>query len=411
MRLACGALILLAMIAATRAEAEPRFRADGKDADLYGRREGYAACTGFAYMRELRCRVGAFSHFDTLFPARTIRAPDSPAPLARAEHEPAVRYNWAGEHRSIDRYLDSHPVTAFLIARGATILVERYQYARRDTDRLASFSMAKTVIALLIGIAVADGAIASIDLPAETYVPDLNGTEYGRTSIKALLQMASGVAYHEGNGEETTDVTTLATLTLGQDPGGSVAALKRFNTRVAEPGARFNYASGDTLVLGLVLSGATGRRVADYAREKLWAPLGAEADASWIIDATGNEITFAYMNAILRDWARLGLMLAHDGAWNGHQVVPRDWLMAMTTIGPDSPFWAPGMTLGAPAPGYGYQTVLLLAKQRQFALRGLRGQRVLVDPATKTVLVQTALYDGSEAELYALWAAVVEQGR
>ena len=93
-------------------------------------------------------------------------------------------------------------------------------------------------------------------------------------------------------------------------------------------GARFSYASAETVVLGLVLAAATKRTVSDYAAEKLWQPLGAEADATWIIDATGQEITFAYVNAVLRDWARLGLMLANRGNWFGKTVVPEDWLTA-----------------------------------------------------------------------------------
>ena len=389
-------------------EAGPRFRADGPEADAYGRNEGYPLCSGLAYLRELGCRVGAFSHFDVLFPARTIAAPKSPAPLSRAASEPDIRYTWIRE-KTLDDYLDANHVTGLLIAQGSTILVERYQYGRTDTHRLTSFSMAKTVIGLLIGIAATEGVIRSIDDAAEIYVPGLKDTEYGRTPIKSLLQMASGVRFRETYTDFNSDVYLLARLTLEQDPAGSVAALKRFDSRYAPPGRHFSYSSAESLVLGLVLAGATGRTVADYASEKLWSPLGAEADASWIIDARGQEITFAYVNAVLRDWARLGLMLAHDGTWNGKTIIPRDWLLAATSIGRDSPFWWSGMKPGAHAPGYGYQVWLLLADRRAFALRGLRGQFVIVDPEKKLVLVQTSLRDGNEQELYALWHALASQ--
>ena len=156
-------------------------------------------------------------------------------------------------------------------------------------------------------------------------------TEYGRTPIKALLLMSSGIAFSEDYANTSSDIYTLARLTLEQDPGGSLAAVKRFNTRRAAPGALFSYSSAETLVLGLVLAAATKRTVSDYAAEKLWQPLGAEADATWIIDATGQEITFAYVNAVLRDWARLGLMLANRGNWFGKTVVPEDWLRASAT--------------------------------------------------------------------------------
>jgi CubicO group peptidase (beta-lactamase class C family) len=143
--------------------------------------------------------------------------------------------------------------------------------------------------------------------------------------------------------------------------------------------------------------------VSDYAREKLWQPLGAEADASWIIDATGQEITYAYVNAVLRDWARLGLMLANHGTWSGKSIVPRDWLMASL---------ASPIETGSALSKYGYH-IWLSADLRRFFLWGLRGQYVLVDPETKLVLMQTALSsnDFLDLELSALWTAARAQLR
>ncbi len=156
-------------------------------------------------------------------------------------------------------------------------------------------------------------------------------------------------------------------------------------------------------MLGLVLAAATRRTVADYAAEKLWQPLGAEADATWIIDATGQEITFGYVNAVLRDWARLGLMLANRGNWQGKAVVPADWLTASA---------ADALPTNSPLAKYGYQ-IWYSADTRRFALRGLRGQFVFVDPDLKLVLVQTALSGGppENAELFALWNALRAQVR
>ena len=160
-----------------------------------------------------------------------------------------------------------------------------------------------------------------------------------------------------------------------------------------------------------MLAGAAARKVSDYAREKLWEPLGAEADASWGVDATGQEVTYAFFNAVLRDWARLGLMLAHDGTWNGKRIVPREWLLASTSIAPEDSH----LKLGWIWSGYGYQIWLLPGGNRMFALRGLRGQFVLVDPEAKLVLVQTAVHYGSDQiadqELTALWAAASSQLR
>src|SRR5882672_10615820 len=255
------------------AEGGPRFRVDGPDADSFGRGEGYPICKGPEYARQ-RCRIGAFSHFDQLFPSRTIKAPAAPTRLGRAAVEPAISYTYNAQRQTIDQYLDKHPVTGFLIAKGDSILVERYQYGRTDTQRLTSFSMAKTVVALLIGIAVREGAVRSIDERAEVYVPELKGTEYGRTPIKALLQMASGVAFREDYTDMTSDIAKLARATLGQEPGGGLAAVTRFNTRNAEPGQRFSYASSESMVLGLVLARATRRSAPKRTRHGASTPRG-----------------------------------------------------------------------------------------------------------------------------------------
>jgi CubicO group peptidase (beta-lactamase class C family) len=389
--------------AALPTDAGPRFRADGPNADAYGRSEGYPHCQGLAYISEKRCRVGALSHYDALFPSRTVAASQRPSTFRRAASESVIRYTFAGQEWTLEQYLDRHPITGLLIAKGDTILVERYQYGRTDTDRLVSFSMAKTIVGLLIGIAIEEETIRSIDDLAEAYVPGLKGTAYGRTPIRALLQMRSGVAFSEDYADTASDIYTLARLTLEQDPGGSLAAVKRFEKRRAALGAVFSYSSADTVVLGLVLAGATRQTVSDYTANKLWQPLGTEANASWIIDATGQEVTFAYFNAVLRDWARLGLVLAHQGTWAGKTIVPRRWLAASTedSVETDSALVR-----------YGYQ-VWLSADRKRFILRGLRGQHVLVDPEIELVLVQTALdsSDFSDSELVALWTAARAQLR
>ena len=311
-----------------------------------------------------------------------------------------VRYELGGDKKTLNQYLDRRPVTGFIIAQNDTILLERYQYGRNDKHRFASFSMSKTIVGLLVGLAIEEGAIRSVDDLAETYVPELKGTLYGQTPIRALLQMASGVAFREDYNDMSSDIAKLALAALRQKPGGSLSVLKGFRKRVEKPGVLFSYASADTTVLGLVLAGATGRLVSDYASEKLWRPLGAEAEATWIIDATGQEITFAYFNAVLRDWARLGLMLAHEGIWQNKTVIPRKWFIASTTAGPD-----------APSPGYGYQVWLLPTKPRSFALRGLRGQFVLVAPERRIVLVQTAIQSDMFAyqELLLIWKVLLKQ--
>ena len=234
-----------------------------------------------------------------------MRRATMPSPLARAPSEPAVRYEYQGRTFTLDDYLARNPATGLLVARDDTILIERYQYARHDRHRFMSWSMAKTVTAMLIGIAIADGRIRSVEDLAAVYVPALAGTEYGRTSLRHLLQMSSGVLFvEEYTGKD--DVARLSNDTFRQIGSGGVEAVTQFNVRAAPPGTKFYYASVETQVLGLVLRSAVGRPVADYLHEKIWEPIGAEADATWLIDRSGQEAAYCCINAVLRDYARLG---------------------------------------------------------------------------------------------------------
>ena len=383
--------------------AGPRFAQSGPDAEDYGASDAYpigvrGACQRVAFL------VGCQSHFDQVYEGRLVRRGTTPSTLARATVEPAVRYEYQGQTFTLEDYLARNPTTGLLVAQGDTILVERYQYARHDQHRFTSWSMAKTVTAMLIGIAIGEGRIRSVDDPAAAYVPALAGTEYGRTSLRHLLQMSSGVRFVEEY-RENDDVSRLVVDTFRQIGSGGVEAVTPFNVRVAPSGTRFYYASIETQVLGLVLRSAVGRPVADYLQEKIWEPMGAEADASWLIDRAGQEATYCCLNAVLRDYARLGLLLAHDGYWRGRQIIPAAWIKEATIVRPGQPQPATG--------GYGYQVWILAGERRMFALRGIRGQAIFVDPASRLVMVHTAVRkqprDPGTREENALWRSFVQQ--
>ena len=194
--------------------------------------------------------------------------------------------------------------------------------------------MAKTVTSMLIGIAIAEGRIRSVDDLPTAYVPELAGTEYGRTPLRHLLQMSSGVRFIEVySGDD--DVMKLARATFAQRGEGGVSAVTPFNERLVPSGTKFYYASVETQVFGLVLRSAVGRPVTAYLEEKIWQPIGAEADATWLVDRSGQEATFCCINAVLRDYARLGLLLAHDGNWRGRQLIPAAWIRDATTVRAD----------------------------------------------------------------------------
>jgi CubicO group peptidase (beta-lactamase class C family) len=386
--------------------AGPRFEQSGPDADEFGAREGYPVGNRDTFFR-VPFLVGSQSHQDEIFPSRSVRRAATPSPLGRAASEPALRYDFQGRSFAIDDYMARNPATGLLVARDDTILVERYQYARTDRDRFTSWSMAKTVTSMLVGIAIGEGRIRSVDDPAAAYVPALANTEYGRTSLRHLLQMSSGVRFVEEY-TGTDDVSKLASDTFRQLGRGGVASVTPYNERAAAAGTKFSYASVETEVLGLVLAAAVGRSVAEYLQDKLWQPIGAEADATWIIDRSGQEVTFCCFNAVLRDYARLGLLLAHDGNWRGRQLVPTAWVRDATSVRTDQPHLRP--RTATPFFGYGYQTWIFPEDRRMFAFLGVRGQAIYVDPASRLVLVTTAVRklprDPGGAETVALWRAV-----
>jgi CubicO group peptidase (beta-lactamase class C family) len=391
------------------AVAGPVFSGSGPDAADYGAAAGFPLGTRASSGRA-DTLVGSYSHFDEVVQSRLVKRAATPWLFKRAP-EPPIFYKFGSERFSIENYLARNPATGLLIAKDDTILYEHYQYARTDSDRFLSQSMAKTITAMLIGIAIAENRIRSIDDPVSAYVPGLAGTEYGSTTLRALLHMSSGVAFTE-NYDGTDDISRLARDLFNEPGKDAVASIAQFNTRIAPAGTKWHYASVETEILGLVLHAAIGGPVADYLGDRIWQAIGAEADASWAIDGTGQEITFCCFNAVLRDYARLGRLLAYDGAWEGRQVIPRQWLLDATTVAAGDAYLAPGAA--TPYFGYGYQTWLLPGEQRRFALLGIRGQIILVDPASKLVMVHTAVRKkpsepGSYAEIITLWLNLVAQ--
>ncbi len=412
-RFCCRHLALAALLAAPQAwaQAVPVFTPGGPDAGAYGAAEGYPLPPTGRRSNEQHLLIGLHSHYDRLFPAHEVARGPAASNLARAPHELELAYTYRGERHDLGDYLARHPTTGLLVLHGGTILFEHYQYGRTEQDRFLSQSMAKTVNAMLVGIALGEGAIRSVDDPVETYAPELAGSEIGRTPIRALLHMASGIAFTETyDGHD--DSARLFRLLFAPNGPGTAGALRQFDTREAPPDTIWHYAGLNSEALGLVLARATGMPLAAYLSTRIWSRIGAEANAAWTVDASGLETGACCLSATLRDWGRLGLLLAQDGAWEGQQVVPRQWVLDATTPPAPDSFLAPRrMTRFY---GYGYQVWLLPGPRRQFALLGIHGQAILVDPESRLVLVHTAARlkpsaDPGALELRPLWNALVAQ--
>ena len=334
--------------------------------------------------------VDVWSRMDEFHAARGIQKAASPSPLKRVE---------GGLEGVIDRFLDSERITGLLVLKGDTVLAERYQYGRTAQHRFASASVAKTVLGMLVGIAVQEKKISSLDDKVGQYIPALSDHPYGEASIRDLLTMSSGIVFKETYTGRDEGVR-LVDNTLRQKTEGGADTVLEFRQRAAPPGKHFNYSSADSQVLGLVLRAAVGVPLATYLSEKIWQPMGAEANATWLVDKGGYETGYCCINATLRDYARFGMLLANHGSLDGRQIIPAEWVKAATTAS------APHLQIGTATPnnGYGFQTWLIGHPRAggdpisggdpipPFAALGIYGQGIFVDPATKLVVVYTGAW-------------------
>lgn len=392
---------------AWRVEQGVEMRADGPQMSLYGSLTGSGFSKGTRQnWWQAHASVDSFSRLDDIFKVSVSATAPPVQPWQRAASALSLNYQGApvlgAGTKSLNDYFERNPATAVLIAQGDTVLLERYQYARQPEQRFTSFSMAKTVIAMLVGVALRDGHIRSVDDLAQEYAPGLTGTEYGKTPLRHLLTMSSGVEFREEYDSQDDSARLSRATFLGQSEGGPSVA-KLFNRRVAAPGQRWYYASAETFVLAVVLRQAIGQDIATYFSEKIWKPLGAEHEATWLVDASGQEVGYMGFNATLRDYGRLAMMMARSGVAQGKQLVPAAWVQEMTTA-----HFLPSRT--GRWFGYGYQTWVFPDLDGTYAFQGVRGQAIYVDPSRQLVLVHLAVRpsarDPGGADTNALWRAL-----
>lgn len=355
------------------------------DEEQLGKSLGYPVGTPRTWFYDERTRVGSFSQLDSFLPHNTLKRAVTPSALPRAPTVPPIVYTFEGSKLTIDDFLASQRITGLLIIKGGKVLVERYQYDRTATHRFVSHSMAKSIVALAVGMALEERLIASLDDSAAKYEPKLNGSAYGDTTIRNLLRMASGVKFSERyDGKDD-----LATYSKVRNAQGTIEALRQFKERERVQGQQFQYASIETVTLAVVLQAVTRQTLSAYLSDRLWQPMGAEADATWIKSPDGLEVAAGSFNAVLRDYGRLGVLLANDGAVAGKQVLPRDFLIEATNWKRHPAAFRPAKA--TPYFGYGYQFWLYPGHKRRFALLGVYGQSLFVDPELKLVMVLTAV--------------------
>ena len=314
-------------------------------------------------------QVNTFRNIDRLFPTRTVRRgptvslfPEEPLPLED------FAFDSGGQRYDLYDVLSLNRVTGLLIVQDGAIRFEKYLLGNDQTTRWMSMSVVKSICATLVGAAIQDGLIGSIDDPVVQYLPRFAGSAYDGVTIRQLLMMASGVAWNEAYTDPSSDRRRMLEAQIGQQPG-AILDLMAALPRAAEPGSRWNYSTGETQVVGALVRAATGKPVADYLSEKLWSPLGMESDATWWLESPdGLEIGGSGLSATLRDYGRFGLFLLHGGVVDEKPVLPEGWLAEA----------AVPQVIGGEKVEYGY--MLWPLHGRSYAAIGIFGQFVFVDP-------------------------------
>ncbi len=400
-------LAVVVGMAANLARAEP-------DEDRLGKAQGYPLGTAASWYNNPN-RVGAWSALDKVpgVQTRVVARGELTSALPHAAQPPAISYRYRNIGYTLAEYLERQRATGVLVLKNGEIVAEHYRYGRKDDARFISFSMAKSVTSLLVGQAHARGLIASLDDPAEKYVKALAGSPYGATTVRQLLRMSSGLTFTERY-DGTDDISRLSRAGAGAPGAGMpVDVLRSITDRHTAAGEKFVYASAETDVLGRVLTAATGKNMAELTSDWLWKPMGAEHDAFWRISGDGQEQSYGAFNASLRDWGRLGLLLVNDGKVGAQQVVPPDYVLDATDPARQPAAFRPRKA--TPYFGYGYQFWLMPLRERTFAMQGIHGQTVYMQPSTGVVLVLTSAWESASGrqdpqpyeERDALWRGVL----
>jgi CubicO group peptidase (beta-lactamase class C family) len=333
--------------------------------------------------------IHTFRNIDRLFASRTVASGGTPYPLPLSR-EPLTDLSFeSGEgarRRSYDLidYLTMNRVAGLLVIKDGAVAYEYYQFGNTPRTRWMSMSIAKSITSTLIGAAVQDGRIASLDDPVTRYVPALAGSAYEAVSVRQVLSMASGVQWNETYTDRGSDRRALLEAQIAQRPGGAMAVMSGLS-RAAPPGMRWNYSTGETQIAAEVLRNALGRTLASYLSEKIWSPFGMEADATWWLEAPdGTEIGGSGFAATLRDYARFGLFLLDDGVIDGKRVLPEGWIENATR----------GLVLedGSAVPWYGYfwwtHGSEASGADRAYSAEGIFGQVLYINPTHRIVIAK-----------------------
>ena len=322
-------------------------------------------------------RDNAFRQMEVLTTTRTIEAGDTIRELAAGKPLPATlpaADAASGAGLSIDDYMADQRLAGLVILQGGKIRLEEYRMDFTKDDRWTSFSVAKSLVSTLVGAAIKDGFIKSLDDPLTTYIPELAGSGYDGVTVEQLLTMTSGVKWNEDYEDKNSDVARFNT-TKSKDGVDPVILYMKTLVNEAKPGTRWQYNTGETNLIGVLVAKATGKSLSEYLSEKVWKPYGMAQDAVWILNDGGKEIGGCCISATTRDFALFGQFAMNGGKIGDTAVVPDGWYEKAGTKQAD---------IGMEGRGYGYQWWTY--DDGSFAAQGIFGQGIFVDPKRKLVI-------------------------
>jgi CubicO group peptidase (beta-lactamase class C family) len=334
--------------------------------------------------------VANFSNMGSIAPTITIKRSGQVTPFGHQPQALPESFVYKNESRSMAEFLKDSSTTALLVIKGNDIVFEEYYQGTGEYDQRISWSMAKSFLSAIFGVAVNDGLIPDLNQAVTDYVPELKGSGYDGVSIKNVLQMSTGVYFNEDYGDFHSDINRMGRLMA---LGGSFDDFAASLTREREQGTYMHYVSINTHVLGMVLRAATGRSIADYFDEKLWSRLDTERDAIYISDSTGEPMVLGGLNLITRDYARFGRLYRDRGIIDGEQIIPANWIE--DSITPDAPHLMPGVRDNSDTDlGYGYQWWLPQHADGEFMAIGIYGQYIYVNRKADVVIVKNSAHRG-----------------
>ncbi len=321
-----------------------------------------------------------YRDIESTYAVRVVERGSRVRELPRVAKQLSPQITWRDRtYTDVETFMQDARITGILALKDGKIVLERYALGRSPEDRWTSFSVAKSVTALLVGAAIQDGYIKSLDEPVTTYIPDLKGSAYEGVNVRQLISMTSGVKWNEDYADMNSDVAQ-ASAWPGEPGMNPLVSYMRRLPREAEPGTKFVYKTGETDMAGILVANATGKGLADYLSEKVWKPYGMERDAIWMVDRGGMERGGCCMSMTLRDYARVGLFTLEGGKVRGKQIVPEAYLREATTD-----------QIKPPVEGeYGYFWWIRGADG--YAAQGIFGQQIRIVPAEKLVIVVNAAF-------------------